>query len=170
MGAKKIKSALSMFVAFAVSFNSILPATFADKDTLTDKRRQVIEIADKILAKDDLATRFRGTTYSNEGNYEKFSETPWYDTWESAQKWKFKAESLSENACDNAISEMMYNDAVYGFPISHVLKKDGFYKGNYKIVKVKSIYGEKHYQEIYKKEKDSLGNDIELKEIKSLFD
>ena len=170
MGAKKIKSALSMFVAFAVSFSSILPATFADKDTLTDKRRQVIEIADKILAKDDLATRFRGTTYSNEGNYEKFSETPWYDTWESAQKWKFKAESLSENACDNAISEMMYNDAVYGFPISHVLKKDGFYKGNYKIVKVKSIYGEKHYQEIYKKEKDSLGNDIELKEIKALFD
>jgi len=126
MGAKKIKSALSMFVAFAVSFNSILPATFADKDTLTDKRRQVIEIADKILAKDDLATRFRGTTYSNEGSYEKFAETPWYDTWESAQKWKFKAESLSENACDNAISEMMYNDAVYGFPISHVLKKDGF--------------------------------------------
>lgn len=170
MGAKKFKSALSMFVAFAVSFSSILPATFADKDTLTDKRRQVIEIADKILAKDDLATRFRGTTYSNEGNYEKFSETPWYDTWESAQKWKFKAESLSENACDNAISEMMYNDAVYGFPISHVLKKDGFYKGNYKIVKVKSIYGEKHYQEIYKKEKDSLGNDIELKEIKALFD
>ena len=159
-----------MFVAFAVSFSSILPATFADKDTLTDKRRQVIEIADKILAKDDLATRFRGTTYSNEGSYEKFSETPWYDTWESAQKWKFKAESLSENACDNAISEMMYNDAVYGFPISHILKKDGFYKGNYKIVKVKSIYGEKHYQEIYKKEKDSLGNDIELKEIKSLFD
>ena len=159
-----------MFVAFAVSFNSILPATFADKDTIADKRKQVIEIADKILAKDDLATRFRGTTYSNEGNYEKFSETPWYDTWESAQKWKFKAESLSENACDNAISEMMYNDAVYGFPISHVLKKDGFYKGNYKIVKVKSIYGEKHYQEIYKKEKDSLGNDIELKEIKALFD
>jgi len=170
MGAKKFKSALSMFVAFAVSFNSILPATFADKDTIADKRKQVIEIADKILAKDDLATRFRGTTYSNEGNYEKFSETPWYDTWESAQKWKFKAESLSENACDNAISEMMYNDAVYGFPISHVLKKDGFYKGNYKIVKVKSIYGEKHYQEIYKKEKDSLGNDIELKEIKALFD
>ena len=170
MGAKKIKSALSMFVAFAVSFSSILPATFADKDTLTDKRRQVIEIADKILAKDDLATRFRGTTYSNEGSYEKFSETPWYDTWESAQKWKFKAEGLSEKACDNAISEMMYNDAVYGFPISHVLKKDGFYKGNYKIVKVKSIYGEKHYQEIYKKEKDSLGNDIELKEIKALFD
>ena len=170
MGAKKIKSALSMFVAFAVSFSSILPATFADKDTLTDKRRQVIEIADKILAKDDLATRFRGTTYSNEGSYEKFAETPWYDTWESAQKWKFKAESLSEKACDNAISEMMYNDAVYGFPISHVLKKDGFYKGNYKIVKVKSIYGEKHYQEIYKKEKDSLGNDIELKEIKALFD
>ena len=170
MGAKKFKSALSMFVAFAVSFNSILLATFADKDTIADKRRQVIEIADKILAKDDLATRFRGTTYSNEGNYEKFSETPWYDTWESAQKWKFKAESLSENACDNAISEMMYNDAVYGFPISHVLKKDGFYKGNYKIVKVKSIYGEKHYQEIYKKEKDSLGNDIELKEIKALFD
>ena len=170
MGAKKFKSALSMFVAFAVSFNSILPATFADKDTIADKRKQVIEIADKILAKDDLATRFRGTTYSNEGSYEKFSETPWYDTWESAQKWKFKAESLSENACDNAISEMMYNDAVYGFPISHVLKKDGFYKGNYKIVKVKSIYGEKHYQEIYKKEKDSLGNDIELKEIKALFD
>ena len=170
MGAKKFKSALSMFVAFAVSFNSILPATFADKDTIADKRKQVIEIADKILAKDDLATRFRGTTYSNEGNYEKFSETPWYDTWESAQKWKFKAESLSENACDNAISEMMYNDAVYGFPISHVLKKDGFYKGNYKIVKVKSIYGEKHYQEIYKKEKDSLGDDIELKEIKALFD
>ena len=170
MGAKKIKSALSMFVAFAVSFSSILPATFADKDTLTDKRRQVIEIADKILAKDDLATRFRGTTYSNEGSYEKFAETPWYDTWESAQKWKFKAESLSEKACDNAISEMMYNDSVYGFPISHVLKKDGFYKGNYKIVKVKSIYGEKHYQEIYKKEKDSLGNDIELKEIKALFD
>ena len=170
MGAKKIKSALSMFVAFAVSFNSILPATFADKDTIADKRKQVIEIADKILAKDDLATRFRGTTYSNEGSYEKFAETPWYDTWESAQKWKFKAESLSEKACDNAISEMMYNDAVYGFPISHVLKKDGFYKGNYKIVKVKSIYGEKHYQEIYKKEKDSLGNDIELKEIKALFD
>ena len=42
MGAKKIKSALSMFVAFAVSFSSILPATFADKDTLTDKICQVI--------------------------------------------------------------------------------------------------------------------------------
>ena len=74
MGAKKFKSALSMFVAFALSFNSILPATFADKDTIADKRKQVIEIADKILAKDDLATRFRGTTYSNEGNFKNFQK------------------------------------------------------------------------------------------------
>ncbi|EHL19708.1 hypothetical protein HMPREF9628_01397 [Peptoanaerobacter stomatis] len=167
---QKLKSCLSMLIAFTVGFSCISPTAFADENNLGAKRKQVIEVADRILKRDDLATRFRGTTYTDNENYDNFSDTLWYNTWENAQKWKFKANGLSENECDNAIGEMLYNEAVYGFPMSHFLKKDGLYKGPYKIVKVKKIAGKKYYQEIYKKEKDSDNNDIELNDIKALFD
>ncbi|MGP1598407.1 MAG: S-layer homology domain-containing protein, partial [Peptoanaerobacter stomatis] len=167
---QKLKSCLSMLIAFTVGFSCISPTAFADENNLGAKRKQVIGVADRILERDDLATRFRGTTYTDNENYDNFSDTLWYNTWENAQKWKFKANGLSENECDNAIGEMLYNEAVYGFPMSHFLKKDGLYKGPYKIVKVKKIAGKKYYQEIYKKEKDSDNNDIELNDIKALFD
>lgn len=154
------KSILSLLI-MALLVTSIPVLAFADeaepeRETLI---KQVEAKADELIAMDELSSRARLTNFENNTDLD---ETPWYTVWEEAKRLKDKARFCSIEELKNALNSMAYNQKLYAFPVTHDLKKDGFYTGAFEIYNLTKIGGG-HNQDLFAK--GDVNNDV-----KDLFD
>lgn len=135
-----------------------------------DTKAKVQALADQLLAREDLVRRFIGTAYMYPGapghdlavTEEVIRDTPWYSTWKAASEAKLFLNSYDEKLAKNALNNLSYYDKLYAFPMTHHLKKDGFYKGNYKTYTMQFLGGNPAVQAFYKKKEEN-------KDIRKLF-